>query len=180
MLARYLGQVSVNGSYLLSPSQINALGISQFRPRGPIDIFVDQYGPQACFSGVVYKGDSGESREYTCVRIPLATEQIASILGINLAPPPIASPKVTTGPVETSGPVDGGLISAPTPTPQPWTDIAVPAPDAYAGGTPGFDFTSETGAPSELAPSPNAPSQPAPKTFPWWIAAVGAALLLGS
>lgn len=179
MLAKYLGQVSVEGSFVLTPAQMEELGIALMQPQGPVSIYVDQYGPQACFSGIfTIMSDAGPTREYACVRLPYSLDRIAQILGITSAPSLIAAPKngsqVTTGPVQTSGPI------ADTVPKQEWTDIAVPVPDAYAGGTPGFyDFTGEEGPPSAIAPGTQQPQQ-APARFPWWLVAIGAALFLGT
>lgn len=177
MLAKYLGQVSVEGSFVLTPAQMEELGIALMQPQGPVSIYVDQYGPQACFSGIFTMGDAGPTREYACVRLPYSLDRIAQILGITSAPSLIAAPKtgsqVTTGPVQTSGPTADAVPK------QEWTDIAVPVPSPGNGEIPISDFAAETGAPSALAPGTQQPQQ-APARFPWWLVAIGAALFLGT
>lgn len=96
----------------------------------------------------------------------------------------VATPvsKVTTGIVERSGPTNEGALIPATqpksaPNPQTWTDIAVPVTDAWAGGSPYFY---ESGPPSQLSPGQTPKTAPEKSTFPWWLVAIGAALVFGS
>jgi hypothetical protein len=169
-------QVGIDGTYQLSPSQVEALGLRQYNPQGFVDVYDRGGWVNICFFGLFGGGEQGPTYQYACVNPGFSTAEVARILGVSTQPALIPeSTKVTAKPVETSGPVTDGTAKPPS---QTWTDIAVPVPPEE--WLPTGDLTSEGGAPSSIAVPVHASQSPQAKPFPWGLLAIAAALLMGS